>query len=190
VKKLQKIFKTINLYHWEIDWKYSNIRKILLDFQLDNKIISKSNDIWAWYFWPKTRRILEHKYYLFLENKKEALRKQEIIRKKQEKIRKEQKELALKKYSKKIKSLSYIKFWDIWSKVRRLQIILKELWYFKNKDTAIFWIKTKQAIINYQISKKLIKNKNSKWAWILWPNTKKMLIKDLIEKEIKWKIIL
>jgi len=183
VKILQKKLTEMKLYSWDINWEYSSIRNIILDFQLKNKVISKKTDIWAGNFWPKTRKTLKQKYNQFLENKKLEEKKAKIEAEKKILLKKERK-IKTKEYTKKINSLWIIKLWDISHEVRELQIILKKLWFFEYKDTAIFWNITKQSLINYQISKKLIKNKNSKWAWIFWPNTKKSLIKDLTEKDL------
>lgn len=184
VKNLQEILKKMKLYSWKINWEYSSIRKIILDFQLKNKVISKNNEKWAWNFWPKTRKTLKEKYNLFLKNKEleEKKAKQE---KKIKLLLEKKKKISFKKYTKKIKNLWNLKFWDISYNVRQLQIILKRLWFFKYKDTAIFWEKTKKALINYQISKKLIINSKSRWAWVFWPNTKKSLIEDLTEKSLE-----
>jgi len=177
VKKLQKILKELNLYSWKINGQYSSIRNIILDFQLKNKIISKKTDLWAGNFWPKTRKVLKEKYNLFLKNKEKERQKQVLIQK--------QKEIALQKARKKVYSLWFIKYWDVSPQVRELQIILKKLWFFKYKDTAIFWPKTRKSLIKYQISRKIIKNSYSKWAWIFWPKTRKYLILDLVKKEYK-----
>jgi hypothetical protein len=75
-----------------------------------------------------------------------------------------------------------IKFGNISHNVRELQKTLKELWYFYNKDTAIFWKKTKRAILDYQLDKKIIANSYILWAWIFWPNTKKQLKNDLANR--------
>ena len=180
VKILQKLLIEMKLYSWKTNWEYSSIRKIILDFQLKNKVISKKTDIWAWNFWPKTRKTLKQKYNLFLENKKIAEKKAKLEKEKNILLEKQRK-INLEKAKEKIKNLWDIKFWDISHEVRELQIILKKLWFLNNKDTAIFWQKTKEALINYQIAKKLIINKNSIWTGIFWPNTKKSLIKDLSE---------
>lgn len=81
---------------------------------------------------------------------------------------------------KKVENLQGIRYWDRSNKIRELQEILKRLWFFHYKEyTTFFWPKTKQALIDYQISHHLIKNWHSKWAWIFWPQTRKALINDL-----------
>lgn len=62
VEKLQQLFTEINLYTWNIDWKYISIKDELISFQIDNNIISSANDSQAWYFWNKTIAVLEEKY--------------------------------------------------------------------------------------------------------------------------------
>ena len=171
VKKLQKVLKEMKLYSGKIDWQYKNIRKIILSFQLKNKIIRKKTDLWAGNFGPKTRKTLKQKYNIF---------KEKIKQKKLEKKKKLEKQKKAKKLAKqKIKFIWNIKFWDISPQVRELQKILKKLWYFKYKDTAIFGEKTKKAILKYQLDKKIIPNSKIYWAGMFWPKTKKSLIKDL-----------
>ena len=171
VKKLQKVLKEMKLYSWKIDWQYISIRKLILIFQLKNKIISKKTDIWAGNFGPKTRKTLKIKYKEF----KEKIKKEKIAKLKREKEEKKKKLKA----EKKINSIWDIKFWDISYDVRMCQKVLKEVWYFNYKDTAIFWEKTKQSIINYQLDRKIISNKNVYGAGMLWPKTRQSLIKDL-----------
>ncbi len=171
VKKLQEILTEMRLYSGEINWEYPSIKKIILDFQLKYKVISKKSDIWAGNFWPKTRKTLKQKYNLFLKNKKIE---EEI--KKQEKIKLEK---AKKQAIKRINSIWNVKYWDISHQVRSFQIILKDLWYFDYKDTAIFWPKTKQSLIKYQFDKKIILSSKIHWAGIFWPQTREMMIKDL-----------
>jgi len=181
IKELQKIFNNMKLYSWEIDWEYSNIKNIVLKFQLENKVIKTKNDIWAWNFWPKTRKTLKEKYNLFLENEKkekERIEKEKKLQKiKEEKIRKET--------EKRINNIWNLKIWDISPEVRQCQVALKQLWYFNYKDTAIFWEKTKQSIINYQLDKNVIPNTSIYWAWIFWPKTRKSIIEDLIKKNLE-----
>jgi len=173
VQILQKKLTKIWLYSWKINWDYSSVRKIILNFQLKNKVISKNTDIWAWNFWPKTRIALKKEYILFIK---------EIKNKK--KLSKENKAIQ-DDIIKKVKYISKVKFWDISPNVREFQKMLNQLWYFKYKDTAIFWKKTRNALVNYQIYKKLIKNKSIYWAGIIWPKTRKSLIKDLTKKSLE-----
>jgi len=177
VKKLQEILVEMKLYSWKINWEYSSIKNIILDFQLKNNVISKKTDIWAGNFWPKTRKTLKKEYNLFLEN----IEKEKIAKIKREKEKKE----AIIKAKKRVNSIWNIKFWDISYEVRQCQIVLKELWFFNHKDTAIFWEKTKESIINYQLDRKLILNKNIYWAGIFWPKTKQSLINDLTKKSLE-----
>jgi hypothetical protein len=68
---------------------------------------------------------------------------------------------------------------EVWNHVRKLQKTLKLLWYFQDKDTAIYWAKTKEWILKYQISKGLIMNPNDLWAWMIWEKTLAKIREDL-----------
>lgn len=175
IKNVQQIFKDLWLYNWEINWKYDDIKNILIDYQLKTWVIESKSNIWAWYFWPKTRAQTKSDYVVFLEKKK-------IEDEKNQKIQAELalvKETVNKKVTTHIESIWNPKEWDIWKNVRVLQQTLNMLWYFKVKDTAIFGTTTKSSLINYQLDKWLIKSKNDDWAWIYWPKTKETLKNDL-----------
>lgn len=171
VKKLQEVLIELELYNWDIDWDYKSLIDIILDFQLDNDIISQSSDIWAWYFWPKTRKGLKVYYDEFLKEKERI----KILEEKLLKLENESAEIA----SEKIDLLWDLKIWDVSKEVRELQIILKELWYFDYNDTAIFWEITKRAIIYFQLDKWIIDDSNSIWAWVFGPKTKEILKTNL-----------
>ena len=63
VLKLQKLFKEVWLYDWDINWIYNDIKKVLVNFQLKNKIILSEKSSHAWYFWPKTFAALRKKFW-------------------------------------------------------------------------------------------------------------------------------
>ncbi len=160
VKELQTILSKMDLYTWKIDWKYNNIRNVILSFQLKQKIVSSKTQAWAGNFGPSTRKILKKSYHNYLNTKKQHKEKEKIT-------------------AKKIHNIWAVKQWDISTEVRELQKALKQLWFFKHKDTAIFWNKTKQALIKYQLDRKIISNTSIYGAGLLWPKTRKQLIKDL-----------
>lgn len=212
VKRLQEILQRVKLYNWKIDGQYISIRAAVLKFQLQEKVIPNSTSPWAGNFWPSTRKALKIFYNESLaketakklqeaqkkqEEEKAQIAKQKKIelerlaqesRKKEEAAKKAKLQrmysLELVRRNAQIKRISNIKVWTIAHEVRELQLILKELWFFSQKDTAIFWEQTKQALIAYQIDKKLIENKNSKWAGTFGPATKKSLAEDLAQKTI------
>lgn len=178
IKKLQNILKNLWFYNWKINWKYKDIKNIILKFQLENKIIKSKKQLWAWYFWPNTRKILKNKYQIYQEQLKE--KQLEEKRKKQLKEKfKILENLANKQAKKEINLIKNPKFWEVSIRVRKLQQSLKKLWYFNYKDTAIFWKITKKSLIKYQLDKKIIKSKKNLAAGIFWPKTKKQLQKDL-----------
>ncbi len=169
--KLQQILKDLNYFDKEIDWKFNNIKNFILKFQLDNNIIKNKNDYWAWIYWPKTKTCLNNKYLTYLKEQ-ERIKQQELLKEKELiKIKNE--------INKIIQAFWKPKLNEIWLHIRKLQKTLKLLWYFEFKDTAIFWIKTKESIINYQLNKWIIESKNDNQAGKIWPNTVKSLEEDL-----------
>ena len=173
IAELQNIFKELDFYDWEIDGKYDSIKEVVLQYQLNNDIVSDENSLWASYYWPITRKTLYYDYIELLEYK-------ENIKKAEEKIN----ELKLISYNQadtKIEELWNLNIWNISPEVRDLQLILKHFWYFNEKDTAIFGWKTKEALISMQIDMEVIDNKDSIWAGVYWPSTKIELSKLLWE---------
>lgn len=79
VKKAQELLKKIWLYSWEIDWNYSQIKEILINFQLENNIIDNKNSFEAGYFWKKTINSLKNIYW---ENFDKTPEKKEILEEK------------------------------------------------------------------------------------------------------------
>jgi len=63
VKKFQKFFKALNIYKWDIDWKYKNIKPYIINFQLKNNIIKNKKVDGAGYVWPKTYNFFINKYW-------------------------------------------------------------------------------------------------------------------------------
>ena len=63
VLNLQKLLKEVNLYNWNLDWKYDSIKDILINFQLENKIIFDKNSSEAGYFWKKTFEAFKNKFW-------------------------------------------------------------------------------------------------------------------------------
>ena len=63
VKKIQKFFKILKIYKWNIDWKFSSIKPDIVKFQLKNKIIKSAKEDWAGYIWPKTYNFFIDKYW-------------------------------------------------------------------------------------------------------------------------------
>ena len=174
LKKAQEIFAKLWFYNWDIDWKYNKLLiDAIADFQVNNDLLSSSFDKSAGFYWIKTKAKLKEKYLSFLNAQKIA---------KAEEVKK-QKEFDLKKEeAKKIVDNFWIpKVGEIWDHIRNLQKTMKALWYFEEKDTAIFWLKTKNSIINYQLKNWIIKSKNDEDAWVIWEKTQKSLQNDLVK---------
>ncbi len=195
VKKLQEVLKTLGYYNWKITWVKKDTIDPIYDFQVKKWIVKYVYSAWAWSFWPKTRKTLKQEYDTYIEKQEaerlEKLRIEEEKRKEAERKKaleqkyKRLEELSISKATKKINYISNSEFWEISHRVRDLQILLKDLWYFEYKDTAIYWDKTKQSIIKYQIEKNIIKSEDELWAGIIWPKTKASLKNDLQNKILK-----
>jgi hypothetical protein len=164
IAELQNILIELNLFDWEVDWKYDSIRDIILKYQLSNQIISNIDNLWAWYYWPNTRKSLYQAYIELLENKEKIIQIELLI--------KWLKESSFSQAEDKIIKIGNLSYWNISPEVRDLQLILKHFWYFNDNDTAIFWTKTKQAIISMQIDREVISSEKSVWSGIFWPGTK------------------
>lgn len=171
IKALQQAFNDLEYYNWNLDWSSENIKKLILDYQLKQNLVKNSSDIWAWYFWPKTRESLKKEYNIFLENSK---KEQEF----QQKID-ELNILSKQKATEKIEKIWVPEFSEISSRVRELQLTLSKVGYFDYKDTAIFWETTKKSLINYQLDKNIISSIKDIWAWLFWPKTREKLKDDL-----------
>lgn len=180
VKKLQSKLNEMEIYKWEINWKYSDVINTLIEYQLSKNIINSKNNDWAWYFWPKTRSSLRNDFNKFLVKKEEEKRD----RRKLDEI----KNLALEKASNKLDEIWTPKLWEISQNVRELQKILITLWYFKWKDTAIYWELTKQSILAYQIDKNLIQKDWDPWSGKIWEITKWEIKKDLVKLFLEKKL--
>ena len=190
-KFLQEILTKMDIYSGEINWVYSDIKDTILDYQLDNSIIQKASDTWGGYFGPNTRAFLKTDYADWKQEQKIIAEEEAKLNEKKEEIKKEFDILvkaAEKEASESIKNLWSPKFGEIWTHIRVLQIELRNIWYFEYKDTAIFGVKTQNAILDYQIAKDLVSNSSDIWAGTLGPKTKAELKKDIKEFILKEKL--
>ncbi len=187
-KLLQEILTEMEIYDGGINGVYSDMRDPILDYQLDRWVIARASDTGGWYFGPKTRASLKEDYKTWRENKKLQDIKDKELNKRKEDIKAQFNELVKaseKTAVEKINALWNPQFWEIWSHIRELQKTLTELWHFEYKDTAIFWVKTQNAIIRYQIETNLIQTADDIWAGRIWPKTKAELAKDIKESILK-----
>ena len=190
-KKLQSILKELSLYNWELTWDYKDVTDSIFGFQVSEWIVKKAWDIWAWFYGPKTRESLKNKYL----NYKKELEEAERVRQEEEKRRKELEDKymeieksVLEEVNEKTKDLLWIKFWEVSPRVRELQLTLKDLWYFNEKDTAIYWQKTKQSLALFQLENDLIDSLDSQYAWVLWERTLSVIKNKLEEKYLDSKL--
>lgn len=187
IKELQNILKEMWFFSWNIDWIYSDeLKSSVTNYQLNEGLIDTKDDVRAWYTWAKTRTSIKTNYTFY---KKKNLEKIQLAKAEADK---KAKELAQIKAEKKrvdnlvaakvethVTSIWTPKDGEIWQNVRVLQQTMKALWYFDDKDTAIFWEKTKDSIIKYQIDKWIIKDETSKNAWVVNNATLAQIKEDL-----------
>lgn len=173
ITELQKVLVEIGyLSDDSINGSYdSHTIDAVYNFQIDNNIVTSEYTLGAWSYGPKTRNILQSVYGEHLEEKKENeafLAQVETM-----------KQNTLLEAKTTIELLGTPSYWEISPEVRSLQKILGQLGHFDYKDTAIFWVKTQEALIAYQIDAGIIKSSNDIWAGIFWPMTKKNIIEDI-----------
>ncbi len=173
IKQLQEILEKL----WFLEKNYNTgvydnkTINAVYDFQVKNKILSKASDPWAGSYGPKTRKSLKRVYQEYLA---EELRERSFFIKLEE-IKKE----SLLKAKKHVQELEKPRYGEISPRVRKLQKTLASLGFFDYKDTAIFWVKTQNSLIDYQISNKIISNSSAIGAWVFGPKTRIQLQKDL-----------
>ena len=196
VIKLQELMIELSLYNWKLTWNYKDLIDDIFDYQVREWILKYVYDLWAWNYWPKTRSALKNTYELYRDNieeqrREELAEEEEKIRLEEEKIEEEQRkkdleekfktldELAFKKANDDLINIWIHNLWDVSQSVRNLQLQLKELWHFDYKDTAIYWEKTSDSVLAFQIDNWLIRNQDDLWAWIFWPKTKQAMLNVL-----------
>lgn len=173
ISKMQEVL--IELSHLsENTWEYdTNTISAVYNFQIQNNIIKNEQDVGAGFYGPKTRKKLKKAYTQYIEEKE---KKEKLIA--EIKDIKEQTQNKAQQY---IESLNGPKYGEVSYEVRELQKILSELWYFSQKDTAIFWDITKKSIESYQLNSGIIDNINQLWTWVFGPKTQKKVAIDLSE---------
>lgn len=173
ISKLQEILLELGYYTTqEITWVYdTHTIDAVYNFQVNNNILTHEYEKWAGSYGPKTRSKLKEIYWLYTKEQEELKEFQETIAG----LKAESQTLTQKR----IDALWNIQYGDISPEVRELQKILSELWYFKYKDTAIFGVKTQNALIDFQLSNSVISGNDSLWVGVFWPKTRSTIIEEL-----------
>ncbi|EKE28649.1 MAG: hypothetical protein ACD_3C00036G0005 [uncultured bacterium (gcode 4)] len=172
ISHAQKILKELWYFNWAADWIFStDLIVAILSFQIDNGVIKDTRSKWAWTYWPATKKALWEKYLSYLNEEKMRIAK--------EQVRLQEIAMIESKVTTITKSMWIPKENEVWSHVRKLQKTLKILGYFQDKDTAIYWLKTKESILKYQISKWLVSAPTDAWAGKIGEKTLSKLREDL-----------
>ena len=173
ITKLQSVLSELG--YLDTDYasgEYDDTTKsAVLDFQLETWVVPSKDVLGATMYGPMTRKQLQIHYDAHLAEKVAR----EVFFTKLSELETESQEIAKTK----VEELGIPKYWDISPEVRELQKAFSTLWYFKYKDTAIFWVKTKNSIIEYQIAKKLITVPTDIWAGTFGPKTRAAFTEDI-----------
>jgi peptidoglycan hydrolase-like protein with peptidoglycan-binding domain len=149
IQTLQEVLTELSLYDGEITQDYNSIEASILEYQVENAIVSGVDDLGAGVFGPKTRKSLKEVYQAYIEAE---IEKQELTALLEEFT--QESELQAQE---KLSEIGESSYGEISPRVRELQVTLSELGYFEYKDTAIFGVKTKNSIIALQIDTGLLK---------------------------------
>lgn len=173
ILELQDILKELKYYSEETPTgEYDNTTiDAVYDFQIQYKIVSSELQAWAGSYGPKTRTKLKEVYNAYLEEKREQEEFLNTIA--------QMREDALTKAEKHVASIEKPLYWEISPRVRELQKTLKTLGYFEYKDTAIFGVKTKNSLLEYQIAHEIINDSVEVGAGTFGPKTRAQFTIDL-----------
>ena len=185
-KLIQELQEILNeLEYLKTDYKVGIYDSVTIssvyNFQKEFSIIQNESDLWAWSYGPQTRKKLEEVYWEYLEKKAEHEAFLKVISNLQES--------AFLKAEKEVSDLWKPQIGDISPEVRKLQVILRNLWFFARNDTAIYGPVTQNALIEYQLNREIILEASEIWAWNFWPMTRAKFIQDLSEIYFKESII-
>jgi peptidoglycan hydrolase-like protein with peptidoglycan-binding domain len=190
IKNLQEVLSKLEYYKGENTGKWSReISGALCEFQKDKAIVKTCSDFAAGYFGPKTRSSLTTAWNAY----QTMIRANNLAKieeqKKKEKIADNERDLMIEKgvaYAKTLKkaettvqSFGSPKIGEIGPHVRKLQLALKDLGFYKEKDTAIFGEKTRKALLAYQQDRGIIESAKNE-AGTIGKNTKTKLVEDLL----------
>jgi hypothetical protein len=67
IEELQEILKEMWIYEGRISGNYTDIKQVLIAYQIDRWVIEDKDSVWAWYFWPKTRAVVQEDYKAYLD---------------------------------------------------------------------------------------------------------------------------
>lgn len=172
IKKLQSILSDLSYYSGELDGKWSkDLESALYDFQVENKLVTNKKNYGAGFYGPSTRKTLATVYGRYLDNEKkkqeEAARLAAIREEEKKRDDRMRQEIAST-----VGSFGTPRDQEVGAHVRKLQLSLKALGYFSGKDTAIFGKNTREALIKYQMDRKIISSDSEKLAGVLDTKTK------------------
>ena len=67
IEKLQEVLKDMWVYEGNISGDYIDIKQTLIAYQIKKDVVVDQYSVWAWYFGPKTRAVVQADYKEYLE---------------------------------------------------------------------------------------------------------------------------
>ncbi len=177
VKILQIYLKKLWYFTYRPTWYFGPLtKKALAKFQLDYWLKTK----WLWYFWPKTRHLLRkvllEKWIIFKKPKfnQSITYSPALVSSPDYKLEKVKKELSLLRRGLWVGYNTY--------EVKILQKYLKKLGYYNGWISGYYDLKTKQAVIKFQLDNNIISSDETFAAGWFGPKTRKVFKNMVIQK--------
>jgi peptidoglycan hydrolase-like protein with peptidoglycan-binding domain len=162
IKTLQKYLNKLwYLTEKNITWKFwYNTKTAICKYQVKTQLTTKKSWI-CWYFWPATRLEIVNDIKKIDKQKIEEIQNQNYLQKSFDKL---------------------LKKWEKSEEVKRLQINLKQLWYYSWNESWIYDSETLESVYAFQLTHGIL-NKDSYYnlRWYFWSKTRKIL-----NEKIKW----
>ncbi len=163
IKELQTFLKDVWVYNGKVDWNYSKIYDIVLDFQLEYWIVKDENTYWAGYWWVKTRKKFREVYVKW--DLDDNLLSENDISEDIEDVLSDREKILF---------ANVLEWTD---NVKLLQEILKEMSLYRWK---IDWNynSVEGTVLMYQLARRVISDSSDLWSGNFWPQTRSSLKKD------------
>lgn len=151
IERLQRLFTSLDLYSWEIDWRYWSIEVDLLKYQKRVWLVDDNEDWWAGYFWVKTLSKLMADYGWVFKEKKwlpEFIVKYDFSPYEELEISPESSE----------------------SDIKKLQKLFFDLKLYNGSIDGRY-SSIENVLLSYQMKADIIDNNDDWWAWYFWKKT-------------------
>ena len=184
VRNLQKFLIRQNLLHVNATGYYGEkTKEAVYQFQLRKNIVSNKNQTGAGVFGPTTRKNAEKVWTQTVPKKTIITSTENLPAKTSQAITIHNISDSTEKYNPDYAVIKpNLQLGDKGEAVKRLQLVLKGMNYYSGAVTSLYDKKTVEAVYAYQISKKIVSNKNQKGAGRFGPQTYSMMVNTLLQK--------